>query len=56
MRCQRIFNGNNFALGLFESNASPNGIDVNSPLRSGPIDSQGKTMRTASVEYQHSRR
>jgi len=40
MRCQRVFNGNNFALGLFESNASPNGIGISSPLKSGALDSQ----------------
>ena len=40
MRCQRVFNGNNFALGLFESNASPNGISISSPLKSGALDSQ----------------
>ena len=26
MRCKQVFNGRSFALGLFESNVSPNGI------------------------------
>lgn len=28
MRCKQVFNGQSFALGLFESNASPNGIST----------------------------
>jgi hypothetical protein len=33
MRCKQVFNGKSFALGLFESNVSPNGIST-SPCKS----------------------